>query len=119
MSIAYALRAEYEDSYVGGVLCVGPNGESLDTKQALEEGDGVIVVADHDQFAVTALDHAPAFKRVAVPDSPPDPVDRFDTMTVPELQDVAKGEFGIEKPPRTRDELLATVRAAANPSQEG
>jgi hypothetical protein len=47
-SIAFALRAGDEDTFAGAVLCVGPNGEALDTKAALDEGDGVIVVPDTD-----------------------------------------------------------------------
>lgn len=64
---AYALRAEFKDTYAGGTLNAGINGESLDTLAALEEGAGVIVVDDDDSYSVDALDQAPAFKRVAVP----------------------------------------------------
>jgi hypothetical protein len=38
-------------------------------------------------------------------------------MTVSELRDEAKS-LGVENPGRSRDEVLAAVRAAANPDEE-
>src|SRR4051794_21078992 len=105
-SIAYALRAGDEDTFAGAVLCVGPNGEALDTKAALAEGDGRIVVPDTDTWTVTALDEHPQFKRVAVPDEPKAVVDRFEDMNAAALRDEAKA-LGVENPGRSRDELLA------------
>jgi hypothetical protein len=43
-NVAYALRAEFSDSYLGGVVAVGTT--SLDIKAALEKGDGQIVVPE-------------------------------------------------------------------------
>lgn len=116
-SIAYALRAEHADSFGGAVICIGPNGEALDTKAALEEGDGKIVVSDNDQWTISKLDEHPQFKRVAVPDEPEVVVDRFEEMTVPQLRDEAQ-KLGVENPGRSRDDVLAAVRAAANPTEE-
>lgn len=116
--VAYSLRAEHADTFAGAVLCVGPNGEALDTAAALKEGKGVIVVPDTETYAVTALDGHPQFKRVAVPDKPAaPPVDHHEAMTVAQLRDEAKG-MGIESPGRSREELLASVREAINPTQE-
>lgn len=117
-NIGYALRAEYRDGYLGGVLAVGTG--SLDVKAALDEGDGQIVVPEHDYLTVAVLDDYPALKRVAVKqtdDEPAPVVDRFESLTATELRDVAKNEFGIENPGRSRDEVLAAVRAAANPDE--
>lgn len=111
--IAFALRAEYEDTYLGGVLAVGNT--SLDVKARLEEGDGTIVVSEADTMTLTVLDAYPALKRVPVPkDDPPPVTDRFEAMTVAELRDEAK-TLGVDSPGKTRDEILANVRAAANP----
>lgn len=118
MSIAYALRAEYLDNYVGGVLAVGTG--SIDVKAALDEGDGQIVVPENDYLTVAVLDDYPALKRVPARQVNEDaPVtDRFESMTATELRDVAKSEFGLENPGRSRDDVLAAVRAAANPDEE-
>lgn len=116
-SIAFALRAGDEDTFAGAVLCVGPNGEALDTKAALEQGDGVIVVPETDTWTLTALDEHPQFKRVAVPEEPAAVVDRFGDMPAQALRDEAK-RLGVEHPGRTRDELLESVRAAVNPDEE-
>lgn len=115
-SIAFALRAGDEDTFAGAVLCVGPNGEALDTKAALDQGGGVIVVPDTDTWTLTALDEHPQFKRVAVPDKPAVVVDRFEGMTASALRDEAKA-LGVEHPGRTLDELRASVRAAVNPDE--
>jgi hypothetical protein len=117
VSIAYALRAGDKDTFAGAVLCVGPNGESLDTAAALNDGDGVIVVPDTDTWTITALDEHPQFKRVAVPDEPAAVVDRFEEMPVHALRDEAK-RLGVESPGRSRDELLESVRAAVTPDEE-
>lgn len=116
-NVAYALRAEHKDTFGGAVLCVGPNGESLDTAQALKKGKGTIVVPDNDHWTLTALDQHPQFKRVAVPDKAPEPVDRFEEMTVAALREEAQG-LGVEHPGRSRDELLASVRAAVTPDKQ-
>jgi hypothetical protein len=116
-SIAFALRAGDEDTFAGAVLCVGPNGEALDTKAALDEGDGVIVVPDTDSWTITALDEHPQFKRVAVPEEPAAVVDRFEAMNASALRDEAK-RLGVESPGRSREELLESVRAAVKPDEE-
>lgn len=63
-SIAYALRAEYLDSYLGGVVAVGTG--SLDIKAALDEGDGQIVVPEDEHLTVCVLDDYPALERTTV-----------------------------------------------------
>jgi hypothetical protein len=115
--VAYALRAEHADTFGGAVLCVGPNGEALDTAQALKKGKGMIVVSENDTYTLSALDQHLQFKRVAVPEKAPDPVDRFEEMTVAALRDEAQS-LGVEHPGRSREELLASVRAAVTPDDE-
>jgi hypothetical protein len=112
-NIAYAPAAGYTAESCG-VIALGDS--SLDVRAALEQGDGVIVVPDHDTATIARLDDYPALKRVSarsVPDDAP-VTDRFDGMPLDELRNVAKNEFGIDKPGRSRDEVLAAVRAAAN-----
>jgi hypothetical protein len=65
--VAYGLRAPYEDTYAGGSICVGANGEAMDILAELEKGNGVIVVPETNTYALTALDAYPPLKRVAVP----------------------------------------------------
>lgn len=79
-AVAFALRAEFEGhvdveledgstetrpKYAGGLLAVGDG--DLDVGQALEDGDGTIVLYAHDSRAVDLLEAYPAVKRVAVP----------------------------------------------------
>jgi hypothetical protein len=78
--IGYALREEFRGTVVqrvdeddpgnevnlfqGGVLNIGD--KDLNVAEALEEGDGVIVVEDLDPRVSTALDGYPALERVPV-----------------------------------------------------
>lgn len=65
-SIAYALRAEIADDYVGGVLAV-ENGASFDVVEELKKGDGQIVVDPAtDPILVIALDDYSPLERVPV-----------------------------------------------------
>jgi hypothetical protein len=56
-------------AYTGGLINIGPDDESgdLDVRQALDEGDGIIVVDDVDPRVTNALDEYPPLKRVPVP----------------------------------------------------
>lgn len=83
--VAFALREEFagtveqveEDGgepvtvplYSGGLINIGPDDETgdLNVGEALEEGDGVLVVDDNDPRVVNALDEYPPLKRVPVP----------------------------------------------------
>jgi hypothetical protein len=113
-NIAYAPAAGYTAESCG-VISLGDS--SLDVRAALEQGDGVIVVPETDTATIARLDDYPALKRVSAKKAPKDaPVtDRFEQMTASELRDVAKNEFGLENPGRSRDDVLAAVRAAASP----
>jgi hypothetical protein len=113
-NIAFAPAAGYSAESCG-VIAVGDG--SLDVRSELDKNDGVIVVPEHDTALVARLDDYVALKRVSVRKAPDEPVvtDRFEAMALDELRDVAKNEFGIEKPGRSRDDVLAAVRAAANP----
>lgn len=55
--------------YSGGLINIGPDDETgdLNVAEALEEGDGIIVVDDVDPRAIAALDEYPPLKRVPVP----------------------------------------------------
>lgn len=63
-SIAYALRAQYADDYLGCDLAVGDN--SFNVLEALEKGNGQIVVDPNDHVLVLALDGHEPLKRVPV-----------------------------------------------------
>lgn len=80
-SVAYALRDEHEGTvdlevdgeaqtvpkFGGGLIRTGADSE-IELREALDEGDGVIVVDDTDNAAIVALDGIVALKRVAVPE---------------------------------------------------
>lgn len=116
MPVAYAPRAGYTAASVGAFIAVGD--QTLDVKAAFKKGGGQIVVPDHDTLLQLVLDEHPALKRVSAKDTDSEQVsDRFEDMTATQLRDVAKAEYGIDSPPRSRDDLLAAVRAAANDDQ--
>lgn len=79
MSSAFALRAEYEGTvtqdgvevpaFTGGVLAI-PDGRSYNVREALDEGNGTIVVGDDDHILAGVLSEYPALKSVAVPEKP-------------------------------------------------
>ena len=64
MAVAYAVRQEYRDGYLGGVVHVGANGETIDKLVALKDP---LVVDEADSYATTALDGQPDLERVKVP----------------------------------------------------
>jgi hypothetical protein len=113
-NIAFAPAAGYSAESCG-VIALGDG--SIDVRAKLEEGDGVLVVPESDTALVARLDDYPALKRVSVKKASEDtPVtDRFEGLNVSDLRDIAKNEFGIENPGRSREDVLAAVRAAANP----
>lgn len=102
---AYAPRAGVEREWFG-VVAVGDS--TLNVHDALEEGDGVIVVPDSDNLTMLVLDEHPQLKRVAIPDHPPAVSDRFGGLSLADIRDEAKqrGLSVIGK----KDELLAAVR---------
>lgn len=70
MSITYRLRPEVDtDRFLGGVLAV-PNDQDIDVKHALGDGDGVIVIADHEHGKAAVLDAYPPLERVDATDVP-------------------------------------------------
>lgn len=118
MSIAYALRAEYHDTYVGGVLALGDT--SLDVRQALQDGGGVILVEETDTMRTVTLDEYPPLQRIdppaagtvlpvgyVDPDPPPKPVE----IPIADLRARAK-TLGVESPGRSREEITAAIAAA-------
>lgn len=116
MAVAYAPRAGFTADSAGRFIAVGDS--TLDVRAALKKGGGQIVVPDHDTLAQAVLDEHPALKRVSAKDTDDEAVtDRFEDLTATQLRDIAKTEFGIDSPPRSRDDLLAAVRAAANDEQ--
>ena len=87
----------------------------FDVPAALKKGDGKIIVPDEDTALIARLDDYHGLKRTTAPRDP-DPemvVDRFEDMTVDQLKNEAN-TLGLDKPGRSRDELLASVRGAAN-----
>lgn len=80
MSSAFALRAEYDGTvthedgttvpvYTGGVLAI-PDGRSYDVREALDQGNGTIVVPDDDHLLSLVLSEYPALKSVPAPEKP-------------------------------------------------
>lgn len=114
MSIAFAPAKGYGPENTG-VIALGDS--TFNVRQALEEGDGVIVVPDHDTLTIARLDDHPVLKRVPVPKEPETVVDRYEGMTVPELREEARS-MGVENPGRSREEVLAAVRGAVEASDE-
>lgn len=110
MSVAFSLRADHVEDYLGGVLAVGNS--SVDVKAALDQGDGVIVVPDTDHQLVAILDDYPPLKRVPVPEEPAAVVDPLEDLSVAELRNQAKSA-GVDKTGGlSKDELVAAIRAA-------
>lgn len=108
-TIAFALRADYEGVYTGGVIVVGYD-RTLNVLEALEEGSGQIVVPENDVELVTALDGYIALKRVGAADDADATVDRYEGLTVSQLRAEAKSR-GIDKAAgASRDNLLAALR---------
>lgn len=70
-SIAYALRAEYADSYGGGNVNIG--GSPFDVLEALKAGNGQILVDEADAPALTVFDGYAPLERVAVKKKTPTP----------------------------------------------
>jgi len=107
-SIAYGLRAEYADGFLGGVINVG--GRDLDMAEELARGKGRIVVADHDHTAIHVLDSQPALKRVAAEGAEPT-VSYWANHTVTQLHE----ELTLRDLPRTgtKAELVERLEAHA------
>lgn len=108
MSIAYALRADYEDIYTGGVVAVGPD-RTVDIKAELENGSGQIVVAENDDLLLSVLDNYLALKRVTA-DSEEPTVNQYDDMSVADLRREAKN-LGLTPAGNSREALLEALRA--------
>jgi hypothetical protein len=109
-SIAYALRAEHHDTYLGGVLAVGD--DSLDIRQALQDGNGVIVVPDTDTIRVTVLDAYPPLQRVDVPQ------DGAPALPVGYIAPAAAGEESVPKPRRSRSAGDSEIPGDAQPATD-
>lgn len=117
-SIAYALRAEHHDTYLGGVVAIGDG--SLDIRQELENGNGFIVVPETDITAVMVLDLYPPLERVPAPDADhpglpvgyvePDAAAAAPPASVKDLREQAKA-LGIENPGRSREDIEAAITA--------
>lgn len=114
MSVAFQLRAEFRDTFAGAHVNAGPNGEALDTAEALKEGDGTIVLADEQAHAIQSLDEHPQFKRVSVPqDAEPVAVaDGYEELNV-DGPDGLKALLRQRDLPTTgtKDELIERLRA--------
>jgi hypothetical protein len=136
MSIAYALRAEYEGTvedfdggtvprFLGGILAVGPR--SIDVRAELKAGGGTIVVDESDTLLVNVLDGYAPLKRVAAHDAPAT-ISPYDGPKVDELRaeaslrDLATGGTKAELVARleAHDEAVKTgdQAGASNPTPE-
>lgn len=119
--IGFALRDEYADGYLGGVIAAGDT--DLDVAAALDAGKGTIIVdVNDDPRLITALDERPELERVTVKDDAAATVSLnavpLEERTVPELRDEAKAR-GIEGlASATKPELLAALEAPAADTEE-
>lgn len=71
MSVAYALRAEYAEGFLGGRLRIDEARPDYDVLAELDAGNGAIVVADSDAPLIAVLDAYDPLKRVAAGDRAP------------------------------------------------
>lgn len=119
-NIAFELTAEYAGvvnegtdaetpAYEGGVIGLPPSGETFDIRQALEEGDGLIVVnPDTNPGLVDALDQQPALKRTAAPDAAP--TVGYEQHTVQRLRQELNDRGVTEGLPRTKADLVLVLQ---------
>lgn len=85
--VAYELRADYVDTFAGGLLRAGDR--DLNIAELLEQGGGTIVVdAAATPLEVAILDDYPALKRVKAPEGEAATVSHAD-LTVRQLRDEA------------------------------
>ena len=89
---AYGLRAEYQptddgEPRFGGGQLARSDGSTFDLAEALEEGDGVIVVSGADHNLTTLLDSHPALKRIGVPDGASPTTTPYEARNVPTLRE--------------------------------
>lgn len=102
-SIAYGLRADYADNYLGGVIRAGDR--DVNVLEALDDGSGVIVADDTDTELVNALDGRPELKRVAAPDEQQPVTSRYAEYSVADLRYEAQRR-GLTVPAGTRKAAL-------------
>lgn len=118
---AYALAEGYEE-LSGGVIALGPEGDSLDVKKALDDGGGLI--ATRDPLVAVALDLYPAVESVDASEVPggqeligtdPDAAQATDpdAHTKEELKALAASTEGVDlSNASTKVEIAAAIDAA-------
>lgn len=118
---AYALAEGLED-FSGGVIALGPDGDSLDVKAALDEGGGLI--ATRDPIVAAALDLYPAVEAADAGEVPegqalvgadPDAAQATDpdAHTKEELRVIAANTEGVDlSGANTKVEIAAAIDAA-------
>lgn len=119
--IAYALREEYAGTveqetdegivtvpvYTGGVIVVGDR--DLNVREALDEGDGTILIEERNAAAAAALDGYLPLKRVKAPaDAEPTLTlgDSYEDVTVAELRADASSRGLLNAGQARKDELV-------------
>lgn len=115
---AFELRDDVDPELFGGSVTL-QSGIAWDVREALDDGDGVIVSAD--PALIHALDNYPALKRVGVPEGAvvvetiP-----FEKQTVPDLQAEINRRNSeradvddqiVVEPPANKPELVAALEA--------
>ena len=125
-TLAYGLRAEHApdgtEPFVGALIRVGVD-RDLNVAEALEAGDGRIVIAIDDHSAAIALDAFTPLKRVASSDDDELTITRWDGVSYADLQAEARrrelplGGKGAELVARlvANDAELATGNITAQP----
>lgn len=83
-TVAYQLRADYADTFQGGVLATDTG--YIHIYDALQAGDGTIVVHANDQVLRDLLAQYPPLKQVPAPDNPAVVVSRYDRMPLDALR---------------------------------
>lgn len=92
------------NKYLGGVIVTGPDGD-LDIREALDEGDGRIVVdEDADHRLILALDEYPPLKRVGTKEGDELTLP-YDKRVKPELEALVE-QRGIANPDNALKENL-------------
>ena len=119
--IAYALREEYAGTveqetdegivtvpvYTGGVIVVGDR--DLNVREALDEGDGTIIIEERNVAAAAALDGYLPLKRVTAPAGAEPTLtlgDSYEDVTVAELRADASSRGLLNVSKASKDELV-------------
>lgn len=115
--VAYALRAEYEQSFSGATLAYGGAKQTFDVAEALASGNGKIITDEPLlQTALECLDggSGPLLKHVAVGDNPvitPLPEGAEGSVAVGQEQSLSAQAAEVDRPGPVTDSVLERAQA--------